>query len=555
MKKIMLYMSAVLFLGFVVGCKKDFLERDPYGIMNEREFFRTDGAGLKLVTSCYQPMFDGWGFTVNKVAIGDESVDNADAGGSDPGDRPQTTEMGRGRPLPSNPLLYETWANRFKGIGNCNIALEALQREGGNLIENAKPVSAETVSRYFAEIKFLRAWYYFDLITVFKEVPLIINVETPDTRKAKASLAELKTQLYKDLQEAIQEPNLPRASALTSAETGRVTKDAAYALMARAALFFGGLMEQGILSGNAQDEYKVARDAAGEVVRNGQLSLLPDFQDLFRGDYAVAPFSKECILGVLRKYDPAFGIGGDAFAIMNVGRNNVGGWGGNTPTKDLAASYDPADPRRMFTIISHNDIFKTSSGGEEIHNYRGYFNDFNLQQSRKAFVPQQYRQNNDLQRSNWQPYWIRYSEVLLMYSEALIKSGGSTTEALTYLNEVRRRAFVTTSKVDEPAVFRQFGQGLKTISEADFQMTYAIKPSDNILQALKRERRNELALEGIRLYDLVRWGEYATTMKAFYQKYGFADKGRDAGDNSWPFPIPQIEIDRSNGVLIQNDNY
>ena len=60
--------------------------------------------GLKLLTSCYQPMLDGWGYTVNKIAVGDEAVDNAGAGGSDPGDRPQTTEVGRGRPLASNAL-------------------------------------------------------------------------------------------------------------------------------------------------------------------------------------------------------------------------------------------------------------------------------------------------------------------------------------------------------------------------------------------------------------------------------------------------------------------
>src|SRR5690606_38607547 len=84
-------------------------------------------------------------------------------------------------------------------------------------------------------------------------------------------------------------------------------------------------------------------------------------------DYQVGPFSKENIFGVMRKYDPAFGLGGDAFAIMNVGRNNVGGWGGNTPTRDLADSFDPVDPRKMFTIISHNDVFKTSTGGEEVH--------------------------------------------------------------------------------------------------------------------------------------------------------------------------------------------
>ncbi|MCL4641853.1 MULTISPECIES: RagB/SusD family nutrient uptake outer membrane protein [Olivibacter] len=554
MKRTITYIVITAF-GLIASCKRDFLERDPYGVLDETDYFKTDGAGLKLVTGCYQPMQDGWGYTVNKVAIGDESVDNADAGGSDPGDRPQTTEVGRGRPLSSNPLLFETWSNRYRGIGRCNIALDALKREGSNLVENGAPLPSEALARYFAEIKFLRAWYYFDLITVFKEVPLLVAVEDPSTRKGKASIEELRNQLYIDLDEAIAEPNFPRSSELPDNETGRATKDAAYTLKARAALFFAGLMEQGKMEGDALGEYLIAKEMAGEVVNNGQLQLLPDFQDLFRGDYQVGPFSKECIFGVLRKFDPAFGLAGDPFAIMNVGRNNVGGWGGNTPTRDLAAAYDPADPRKMFTIISHNDIFKTSSGGEEIHNYRGYFNDYNLQQSRKAFVPQAYRQQNDLQRSNWQPYWIRYSEVLLIYAEAIIRTGGNHAEALNYLNEVRHRAYVTTSKVDEPAIYRLFATGLKAIDEATFASRYAIKTSDDILQAIKKERRFELALEGFRLYDLIRWGEYANTMKAFHQKYGFADKGRDASENSWPFPIPQIEIDRSNGVLVQNSNY
>ncbi|MDX3912515.1 MAG: RagB/SusD family nutrient uptake outer membrane protein [Pseudosphingobacterium sp.] len=554
MKRTITYIVITAF-GLIASCKRDFLERDPYGVLDETDYFKTDGAGLKLVTGCYQPMQDGWGYTVNKVAIGDESVDNADAGGSDPGDRPQTTEVGRGRPLSSNPLLFETWSNRYRGIGKCNIALDALKREGSNLVENGAPLPSEALARYFAEIKFLRAWYYFDLITVFKEVPLLVAVEDPSTRKGKASIEELRKQLYIDLDEAIAEPNFPRSSELPDNETGRATKDAAYTLKARAALFFAGLMEQGKMEGDALGEYLIAKEMAGEVVNNGQLQLLPDFQDLFRGDYQVGPFSKECIFGVLRKFDPAFGLAGDPFAIMNVGRNNVGGWGGNTPTRDLAAAYDPADPRKMFTIISHNDIFKTSSGGEEIHNYRGYFNDYNLQQSRKAFVPQAYRQQNDLQRSNWQPYWIRYSEVLLIYAEAIIRTGGNHAEALNYLNEVRHRAYVTTSKVDEPAIYRLFATGLKAIDEATFASRYAIKTSDDILQAIKKERRFELALEGFRLYDLIRWGEYANTMKAFHQKYGFADKGRDASENSWPFPIPQIEIDRSNGVLVQNSNY
>src|SRR5690606_9251038 len=89
-----------------MACSKDYLSRDPYGILNQSEFFKTDGAGMKLLTSCYQPMTDSWGYTINKVAIGEEVVANAGAGGSDPADRPQTTQVGTGRPLASNALLF-----------------------------------------------------------------------------------------------------------------------------------------------------------------------------------------------------------------------------------------------------------------------------------------------------------------------------------------------------------------------------------------------------------------------------------------------------------------
>lgn len=551
------YLILILALFTGVGlssCSKDFLERDPYGVLTEDQFLASDDAGLKLVTSCYQPMLDGWGYTVNKIAIGEEVVDNANGGGSDPGDRPQTFEVGTGRPLPSNALLFETWNNRYIGIGKCNVALDAFERNGVDLVGNGLP-EAE-LARYIAEVKFLRAWYYFDLITVFKEVPLVLTVETPDTRKEKATTKELHDQLYKDLDEAINETNFPRLEAISIAtEKGRATKDAAYALKARAALFFAGLAEHGRMEVDAIAEYNIAKNASQEIIENGGLTLLSDFQDLYRGDHTVGPFSTEVIFGVLRNYDPAFGLGGDAAAIMNVGRNNVGGYGGNTPTKDLAAAYDPADPRKMFTIIKHNDIFLTSSGGEEVHNYRGYYNDFSLQHNRKAFVPQQYRQQNNLLRSNWQPYWIRYAEVLLIYSEALYKTGGSATEVLQYLNQVRRRAFVTTSKTDDAAVFRLFSEGLKEIDDATFNQNYAIKASDDIYEAIKKERRLELALEGLRLYDLIRWGDYAALMQKYYQEYSFADQGMNASESSWPFPIPQIEIDRSNGALVQNSNY
>ena len=400
------------------SCGESFLERPPLGSLDEEAYFGTDDSAMKLLTSCYNPMKDQWGFTINKVAIGSEVTDDADGGGSDAGDRPQTTEVGTGYPLSNNPLLQETWNNRFSGVGRCNIAIEKFSNEEYQFLKNKEVVSKETISRYLSEVKFLRAWYYFDLVNTFASVPLITEVQLPGARLEKSTIEEIRTQIYQDLDHAINDSNLPwKKNTDIATELGRVTKDAAYVLKARAALFFAGLMEQNKMSGNSNDEYIIARNASKEVIDNGNLSLSV-FQDLFGGDYIKGLSSSEIILTVLNNYDPSIGHSTDAFAIMNVGRNNVGGWGGNIPTEDLTSSFDVKDPRRLFTIISHGDIFPRGDD-EEVHDYSGYYN-FSLQQSRKAFVPFNYRVGGNLQRSKWAPYWIRYSEVLLIYAESLL---------------------------------------------------------------------------------------------------------------------------------------
>ncbi len=535
------------------SCGESFLERPPLGSLDEEAYFGTDDSAMKLLTSCYNPMKDQWGFTINKVAIGSEVTDDADGGGSDAGDRPQTTEVGTGYPLSNNPLLQETWNNRFSGVGRCNIAIEKFSNEEYQFLKNKEVVSKETISRYLSEVKFLRAWYYFDLVNTFASVPLITEVQLPGARLEKSTIEEIRTQIYQDLDHAINDSNLPwKKNTDIATELGRVTKDAAYVLKARAALFFAGLMEQNKMSGNSNDEYIIARNASKEVIDNGNLSLSV-FQDLFGGDYIKGLSSSEIILTVLNNYDPSIGHSTDAFAIMNVGRNNVGGWGGNIPTEDLTSSFDVKDPRRLFTIISHGDIFPRGDD-EEVHDYSGYYN-FSLQQSRKAFVPFNYRVGGNLQRSKWAPYWIRYSEVLLIYAESLLKTGGSRSEVAEYINMVRYRAFVKTSKTDDFAIKRKFEETLIEINDELFNSKFAVSADDDLLEAIKYERRAEFAMEGLRLYDLIRWGDYVKNMKAFSSTYGYAGKGSRASENSWPFPIPQAEIDRSNGVLTQNSNY
>lgn len=552
--RIYIYNIIIITSLLLSSCSDSFLERDPKGTLDENTFLNTDDAAFKLVTSCYQPMHAGFPYSINRVAIGSESVDDADVGGSDAGDRPATSEIGKGFPLSSNPLLQETWNNRFLGVGRCNVAIEKLSQKEITFIKDGEALSEETISRYIAEVKFLRAWYYFDLINTFKEVPLIIESQLPATRLNKAPIEEIRIQLYKDLDEVTKNTNLPWKKNMNNAfELGRASQDAVYTLKGRLALFFAGLMEQSLMQGDANGEYKIAKDAAFEVITKGGLSLAVDYQDLYGGDYDKGLSSSECIFTVLSKYVPSIGYGTDTYSIMNVGRNNVGGWGGNVPTTDLANSYNPKDPRKLFTIIKDGDNFKRGDGGE-VHDYKGYYN-FSLQQNRKAFVPFDYRIDGNLSRSKWAPYWIRYAETLLIYAEATLKTGGSKDEVVKYINMVRRRAFVTTSKKDKFAIKRSFEETLTNINESAFLSDYAIKENDDLVKAIKDERRAEFGMEGLRLYDLIRWGDYVKVMQKFHQNYKYAAKGSEASNKSWPFPIPQAEIDRSNGILEQNANY
>ena len=142
-----------------------------------------------------------------------------------------------------------------------------------------------------------------------------------------------------------------------------------------------------------------------------------------------------------------------------------------------------------------------------------------------------------------------------MYAEALLKTGGDNQKIASLINEVRYRAFVTTSKKDDEASFRNSEKSLIAIDDSYFQANLAVKASDDLLKAIKNERRWELGQEGYRLTDLLRWGDYVSVMTAYNTKQPYANKGKLVTEKSWPFPIPQTVIDIANGVLVQNENY
>ncbi|MCC8199550.1 MAG: RagB/SusD family nutrient uptake outer membrane protein [Tannerellaceae bacterium] len=526
------------------SCTADFLERPPLGSLDEENYIGTEEAGFKLLVNCYLPLAANWEYQNMRFDIGDQLTDDAAKGGSDAGDRSTITELTRGNPLATNTLLTDLWNHRYKtAISACNVFLNLITPEteliesGGALVSEAKK------RRWIAEAHFLRAFYYYDLATVFINIPLIQEPMNAIDKNdiVKSDKEAVKAFILADLEKALNESNIPGAGDLSSSELGRVTKEAIRAFRARVYLFYG--------------DYASALPDLKAVIDSGQFDLVDDYEDLFNSAEKGYK-SKEAVFITLRDYIASY-TEGCVCPIMNVGRGAVGGWGGDCPTHDLVSEYETGDPRLVHTVMSTGDIFVKPDGSEELHDYSRYDN-FTQQHSRKQYPDWSRRPTGNLQQTDWTYYHIRYADVLLMYAECLLETGGDKQEVADILNKIRYRAFVTTSPVDTYAKHRKFNiPEAERITEAIFHEKYKVRVTDNLTAALRHERRIELAGEGLRFYDLIRWGTFTATMQSFGQTAEgiYSGAGTMVSGKTWPYPIPQSEIDYVGGALTQNDNY
>lgn len=527
-----------------VSCSSDFLDRPSLGSLDEQTYLGTEDAGFKLLVQCYQPITNHWDYQTMKFDLGDQLTDDATKGGSDAGDRVGITEITRGNPLATNTILTTLWNHRYQqAIAHCNVFLSLVTPETQLIQSGGALVSESTKKRWIAEASFLRAFYYYDLATIFGNIPLIdkpLNAIDKSTI-TKSDKEEVMAFILADLDRAIAEANLPNAKALPASETGRVTKEAAMAFRARVNLFYAN--------------YDAAKTDLKAVIDSESYGLIDNYEDLFNSAEK-GYLSKESVFITLRSYIPNY-TGGSVCPQMNVGRAGTGGWGGECPTHDLVSEYETGDPRLVHTVLSTGDLFIKPDGTEELHDYSGYDN-FPQQHSRKQYPDWSRRPTNSLIDTDWTFYHIRYADVLLMYAECLIETNGDKQQAADILNQIRHRAFVTTSPTDTYAKYRKFAVAEeKRVTETTFNTSYKVKPSDDLRAALRHERRVELAGEGLRLYDLIRWGIFVETMKALSQtpEGNYSGAGQNISAKTWPYPIPQNEIDYVGGSLTQNENY
>jgi len=534
-----------LFAGTITtSCTSDFLDRSPYAVLDEDTYLSTKDAGFKMLVNCYQPILNQWSYQTTKFDFGDQLSDDASKGGSDAGDRVVITEVSRGNPLTTSGMLTDFWNHRYRhAIAYCNVFLNRVEPETPLIDANGAFVSTEVKQRWIAEAYFLRAFYYYDLATIFANIPIIERpmeaVEKNDIEKSdKAAVFQF---ILGDLDKAIAEANLPSAKTLPSSELGRITKEAAMAFRARVNMFAGS--------------YEAAKSDLKAVIDSGCYELIEDYEDLFNSAEK-GYMSKESVFITLRSYIPNY-TGGSVCPQMNIGRAGTGGWGGECPSQDLVNEYEVGDPRLVHTVLSSGDVFTKKDGTDEVHDYSGYDN-YPQQHSRKQYPDFSRRPTGSLLDTDWTFYHIRYADVLLMYAECLVETNGDKQTVVDLLNQVRYRAFVTTSPVDTYAKSRKFNVPEKDrVTEEIFNSKYKVKITDDLRAAVGHERRVELGGEGLRLTDLLRWGTFVSKMQAFGKTPEgiYSGAGTHVSDKTWPYPIPQNEIDYVGGALTQNDNY
>ncbi|MFM9988279.1 RagB/SusD family nutrient uptake outer membrane protein [Flavobacterium sp.] len=501
-KKIVVLLSIVM---ITVSCSNDFIEVSPQGASTEANFYKNYDDAKGALIAAYDVMGKESGGFENQIAMMNAGSDDHVAGGGGATD-------GAGIQSFSNytisaSLIPESFFNDYyKGIFRANTIIRRLPG-----IE----MSVSDRNRLSGEAKALRSYFYFNLVRMFKNVPLITTDELAIAdipTITQASPQAVYAQIEQDLLEAI--AVLPN-SVVISSEAGRFTKGAAQALLGKVYLFENKNVDAAAMLANVNG-------TPGATNQYGN-HLLANFSDLW---IVSNKFNAESLLEVAHIDSHAYwGINwsgkddGNALNIMvgprSYSRTPLGvtnnapthsqGWSFNVITQDL---YNVllGDPRFNSTI---SNLKALETGGEinYLHGYQdtGYF--------LKKFMPNQ----SDVSTGpgNWElnfkqnTYSIRLADTYLMEAEAL---GASSSRALALVNAVRVRAGVA------PLI--------------------ALTMND-----IKLERRKELAGEGHRFFDLVRWGDAPTKL---------ASKGFVAGKNEI-FPIPLSQL--TNTKLVQNPGY
>lgn len=473
------------------------------------------------------------------------------------------TLVGNGSQSSTEVAFAVIWSHFYTGIARCNFILENISR--------VTDASQESINIAEGQVRFLRTYWYYQLITLWGDVPLITQTYGVEENKvSRTDQGEIVNFLLSELDIVAQK--LPES--WSGADKGRATKGAALALKSRIALYAG--------------KYEIAASSAKQVIDLGIYELYPDYNALFQYN---GESCSEVIFEIMFQY----GIQDHRMA-YSISSRNAQGTSTKVPTQSMVDSYecidgltidesplyDPAhpfenrDPRLRQAIAVPGDIFlgyqfETHKDSTRCWNYNvtpptritnqdatNAYATFTGYCWRKMIDPIDFPTNRNNSSLNF--IIIRYAEVLLNYAEAKIELNQIDQDCLNAINAVRGR-----ESVQMPPI---------ALGKSQLEMR----------KIIRRERKIELAMEGLRLMDIRRWKIAEKVMPGpLYGRpqkpYNYADQGipvfdengnpdyssyadklrvvevrsfNPARDYLWPIPQKDMDV---NDQLIQNPGY
>lgn len=542
-----------LIASLVFSSCEDFLTEEVRGQQNLDTYFQSEEECESFITGCYQAItFGGW-WNINTVWLLSEMC-------SDDGWMGNTTQsqsdyislahyQGNGQ---SNGAISNFWQYRYKGILRCNVAIERISQSP--MADEAKR------DRMVAEARFLRGYFYFELVRNFGGVPLITGFLMPDEVAGITRSSE--EEVYKFIEDDLKAAGdvLPQKSEYLATDMGRATRGAALGLLGKVYLY--------------QSKWQDAHDVLKTVIDEGEYELMDNFGDVWSVDHNN---NAESLFEVQYMYDGTYALGG-ALTVITGARNGPGdGWSWGQPTANLEQAYiDAGDTERLrWTIIKtgcteiagEDNFAPFVENSKNMSKYQEYLDKYGWDPEcyiidpaqhksarivRKYFVPYDKRPEvYNIDKIPLDHRILRYADVLLMYAEACNELGDDAS-ARTALNQVRKR-----------------------VNLADVTSS-----GNDLRKAIRLERRLELAWEQNRLYDIRRWiddngkrvitnlmGPNGTFVKwntdpATRDLYEWENQGEDSDkgisfneSRDLVFPIPLYEITMSNGSITQNPGW
>ncbi|MBP8791742.1 MAG: RagB/SusD family nutrient uptake outer membrane protein [Lutibacter sp.] len=393
---------------------------------------------------------------------------------------------------PENPEVASLWVNLYNGVYLANQGIERINEMPEDVFSDGMK------SRLLGECYFLRAWYNLRITQLWGDAPLVVQTLSLDNFYIPSSpQSEFFIQIKNDLLEA--EDRLPLVSEYDSNNVGRATKGAAQS-------YLGYLY---LLMDNPGDAVIILK----RVVDSNKYALVDNYESLFNG---TNENSSESVFEIQFASNTGDNVG--SFTPQGYGAGGEFGWGFTRPTADLVSEFEitpKEDPRRAASILNVGEVYegKVFKGIESPHGNRKWITGL----GREAAYPWYSPVNQSL---------MRYADVLLLYAEALNKTSASS-DAVGYINKVRARASVSMPALD-----------------------LGLSP-EKVLEAIIHERRVELCLEGKSGFDLRRLLSQSELVNYFHNKgYTNFSYPRDLF-----LPIPQSEIDKSDGSLEQNPSW